>query len=534
LGARTFDEADDPIHRVSPPGTGWTRVNMSEAMPGVATPLSWSFMDDATEKMVRGGYHDMGVLSKALLPAPPEVEGRTASIFYGRIALNIDWSRRCADLQPLTSGDALEAAYFGKVREGSTSQQSRRRYPVILLKSPPLAARTPRRLRRLYREGWAWWQGEVAAGPRDLAGARAQFVEAKGRFDVIARTHVAAALLGGTLYPLLGSLTAAVGRPELMTSLLGGHQSVEIETTTDLWDVAHGRSSVDEFVRRRGFQGAHQGELSAHVWREDRRPVERLVETFRTMGDDADPRRVERRSVEVRRDAERELLAGLPRHRRLEAQAVLRFAHTYVPLRETGKAALMTAFDVARLAARTVGAELARAGVLDDAEDVFCLTMDELAADHVPDVRELVAFRRSRRERYQQLELPESWVGMVEPLPAASADGDRVTGLGVSPGVTEGRARVIADPSTDDLEPGEILVCETTDPSWAAYFLVAAGVVNDIGSAMSHGSIVAREVGIPCVTNTRNGTRVLRTGDLVRVDGGAGTVDVLSRAGAGG
>jgi phosphohistidine swiveling domain-containing protein len=105
-----------------------------------------------------------------------------------------------------------------------------------------------------------------------------------------------------------------------------------------------------------------------------------------------------------------------------------------------------------------------------------------------------------------------------------------VTGLGVSPGVTEGRARVVADPSTDDIEPGEILVCETTDPSWAAYFLVAAGVVNDIGSAMSHGSIVAREVGIPCVTNTRNGTRVLRTGDLVRVDGVAGTVDVLSRA----
>jgi pyruvate,water dikinase len=255
-----------------------------------------------------------------------------------------------------------------------------------------------------------------------------------------------------------------------------------------------------------------------------------LAETFRGMGDDADPRRVERRAAEVRRDAERELLAALARHRRPQAQAVLRFAHTFVPLRETGKAALMTAFDVARLSARSAGAHLARSGVLADPEDVFLLTMDELAAPPVPDVRELVAFRRERRERYQQLDLPESWVGMVEPIPAAEASGDRVTGLGVSPGVTEGRARVVADPSTDDLEPGEILVCETTDPSWAAYFLVAAGVVNDIGSAMSHGSIVAREVGIPCVTNTRNGTRVLRTGDLVRVDGVAGTVDVLSRA----
>jgi phosphoenolpyruvate synthase/pyruvate phosphate dikinase len=89
--------------------------------------------------------------------------------------------------------------------------------------------------------------------------------------------------------------------------------------------------------------------------------------------------------------------------------------------------------------------------------------------------------------------------------------------------------RLLLDPLTDDLEPGEVLVCETTDPSYAAYFLVAAAVVNDIGGAMSHGSIVAREVGIPCVTNTRVGTRSLHTGDLVRVDGTAGTVEVLSR-----
>jgi pyruvate,water dikinase len=112
---------DDPLHRQSGSGTAWTRVNMSEAMPGVATPLSWSFMDDTTEKMVRGAYFDMGVIPRGELPAPPEPDGRTASIFYGRIALNIDWSRRCADLQPGTSGDALEEYYFGAVRPGVTS-----------------------------------------------------------------------------------------------------------------------------------------------------------------------------------------------------------------------------------------------------------------------------------------------------------------------------------------------------------------------------------------------------------------------------
>jgi len=73
-------------------------------------------------------------------------------------------------------------------------------------------------------------------------------------------------------------------------------------------------------------------------------------------------------------------------------------------------------------------------------------------------------------------------------------------------------------------------VCETTDPSWASWFLVAAALVIDIGGVMSHGAIAAREMGVPCVINTRNGTRRLHTGDLVEVDGDAGTVTLLEHA----
>jgi pyruvate,water dikinase len=104
-----------------------------------------------------------------------------------------------------------------------------------------------------------------------------------------------------------------------------------------------------------------------------------------------------------------------------------------------------------------------------------------------------------------------------------------VKGLPVSGGVAEGPARVLLDPLADDFEPGEILVCETTDPSYASYFLLAAGCAIDIGSALSHGAIAAREVGIPCVINTRDGTKRIRTGDIVRVDGSAGSVEILVR-----
>jgi pyruvate,water dikinase len=78
-----------------------------------------------------------------------------------------------------------------------------------------------------------------------------------------------------------------------------------------------------------------------------------------------------------------------------------------------------------------------------------------------------------------------------------------------------------------EFEPGDILVCETTDPSWVVLFQLAGAVVIDVGGAMSHGAIVARELGLPCVINTRTGTSVIADGDRIRVDGTAGRVDIL-------
>jgi pyruvate,water dikinase len=106
----------------------------------------------------------------------------------------------------------------------------------------------------------------------------------------------------------------------------------------------------------------------------------------------------------------------------------------------------------------------------------------------------------------------------------SGVEGEELAGLGVSPGVFEGRVRVVDDPADPSLQPGEVLVCETTDPSWASLMFVAGALVIDIGGAVSHGAIVARELGVPCVIGTRRACGWLRTGDVVRVDGTAGTV----------
>jgi len=150
------------------------------------------------------------------------------------------------------------------------------------------------------------------------------------------------------------------------------------------------------------------------------------------------------------------------------------------------------------------------------------------------DWREEVEFRRGRREEYLTFTLPQAWEGDPERIPVGAADqpGDEseLTGIGASPGSAEGIVRVVRDAGSAELADGEILVCETTDPSWATLFLIAGAVVIDVGSRGSHGAIVARELGLPCVINTRSGTAALRDGDRVLVDGDAGSVRVLQRA----
>jgi pyruvate,water dikinase len=167
-------------------------------------------------------------------------------------------------------------------------------------------------------------------------------------------------------------------------------------------------------------------------------------------------------------------------------------------------------------------------------DDAFYLTIDELCGARPENLKELLSFRRERREEYRRYDLPLTFTG--SPVPIVRDDqetghGAVITGVAGAPGAVEGRARVVVDPfAAEPLEPGEILVCRFTDPSWAPMFALAEALVIDIGAAASHGAIVARELGVPCVIGTGDGTRRILTGDRLRVDGSAGQVEILERA----
>ncbi|HVM61902.1 MAG TPA: PEP/pyruvate-binding domain-containing protein [Verrucomicrobiae bacterium] len=183
-----------------------------------------------------------------------------------------------------------------------------------------------------------------------------------------------------------------------------------------------------------------------------------------------------------------------------------------------------------------LGARLAARGRLANADDIFFLEFDELRSDSLwdpeTDLRALVAPRRREHERNSKLTPPSVIVGRFDPDTHAPEAVDRGTkvfrGLGVSAGKVTGRARVILRSDANErVQPGEILVAPFTDPGWTPYFVGAAGIVNDMGGMLSHGSIIAREYGIPAVVNVGPATQIIRTGQWLEVDADRGVVTVL-------
>jgi pyruvate,water dikinase len=199
-------------------------------------------------------------------------------------------------------------------------------------------------------------------------------------------------------------------------------------------------------------------------------------------------------------------------------------------MRGVSKAAFLQALDVVRSAIRRMGEHLATQGDIAEPEDVFFLTLDEVRNLRVPNGRDLVEERKELRRRYEAVDVPDAWFGVPEPQSMTPDEAlDIVRGTAASTGVVEGLARVVLEPSQAHVEHGEILFARDTDPSWASLMFLSSALVADIGGVMSHTAVVARELGIPCVVNTKVATRHIRTGDRVRVDGAAGTVELLAR-----
>jgi phosphohistidine swiveling domain-containing protein len=202
-----------------------------------------------------------------------------------------------------------------------------------------------------------------------------------------------------------------------------------------------------------------------------------------------------------------------------------------------------------RIIAVAIGRKLVEAGLLDDPEDVIYLKYNELrvfmANPDSIDARSLVSDRRDEHEHAYTIR-PREWVGTATQTAldfpynalwgfpekfyreAPKTTGD-LQGLAASPGIAEGTARYVGSlDDFDQVQKGEILICQMTNPAWVVLFTKIAGLVTDAGGAVSHPAVVAREFGIPAVVGTSNATERIKTGDRVRVNGATGVVEILA------
>ena len=246
---------------------------------------------------------------------------------------------------------------------------------------------------------------------------------------------------------------------------------------------------------------------------------------------------------DLRNATEKQALSRLGPVRRLVFKKILAQARARIRDRENLRFERTRVFGRVRRIFVELGRRLQASGQLAQDRDIFYLTYEEALAfvegtAVTTSLAELVNLRKKEFETYQKSSPADRFetCGMVyignsfqAPAEATPQEND-LRGIGCCPGVVRGRVRVILDPQSATPEPGEILVARRTDPGWITLLPAAAGLLVEFGSLLSHSAIVTREIGIPSIVAIPNLIKLVKTGDLVEMDGSRGTVNIISHA----
>ena len=516
----------------------WTFANFAETMPHPVSPMGWSLMEAGLRRFLRplrlandSGYRMFEFLygrvfwnitpvfgsrllfhrlDEQLEMIAPSIRGTLKEIFRsGRVRprpiytlpQKLILGLQAALLVPWIAAQVLMAAVIpGGVERGLDRLETDLRNRA----SPP-AADWRSSVQEL--DGYLSWAFANLKRRYGIAGVL--FLGVTGVFARVAGVLMKSRNLGDTLELL------APPRP-----------SKTAEADLALWELSRKQglspSSPEFLAYLERFGHRCPGEQDAY----SPRPWDDPPRAFAQVHPAAGPSPAERFAVRARqkRDAADARLKSLDPVRRLIAAPLHRAASRFFPIREDGKHYVMLILGHARRRLTRIGRGMKEEGLVADAEDVFFLTLPELVrlAKRDEDVRDRISQRREDFTRYRDIRPPLVVTSEGIPTPPV---GQALRGDPVSPGVAQGRARVVLDPARDGkLEAGEILVAPHTDPGWTPLFLRAAAVVTEVGGALSHGAVVAREFGLPAVVNVTDATKILNTGDLIEVDGDRGEV----------
>ncbi len=298
------------------------------------------------------------------------------------------------------------------------------------------------------------------------------------------------------------------------------------------------RRGWQTFMQQFGFRGP--GEMDIARPRYSDAPLDLLHQVLGMPTDRSafDPHQAWQQRCQQRREAVATLLERSGPVRRRILGRLDRVIDRYGGLRDSPKQHLLMIMKSLRASILAAGRRLQQGEFLDDANQVFQLELQELMQalnDTEPGLMDQVEQRAAWQHKLATnvINFPPliDSRGRILRQPVDPDGSDGLQGVGLSPGVARGRARIVRSPESATLEPGDILIAYATDPGWTPLFANAAAIVLEVGGALQHGALVARELGLPCVAGIDGATTTLLDRSLIEVNADAGMVKVIAERG---
>lgn len=549
----------------------FTRLNAADVMSDPITPLgaSMCWIPNVLPGWASGYVEDICFTSDELAEA-----SSVAGFFYGYLYVNQS-SVRVLGIRKGMGWETIDAIFFNS--PGAPTHQSS---PTD--ENPALTALAPA------RAGWALTTSKFEGADEDEAIADDL---RRNRPNLRGMSNRALVARARSVMPYerlawrseqIGSSNAALGpavagqilgdKAHLLVTILGYAGDVESAAPTyALWSLsrtvkndpkmsalfdsgvenvvsqlptARGGfwSDFAAFIAEFGYRGPSEWDLGTESWESKPSLALGLIDRMRQLDDADSPSSKQAAHAAATDKAMMEATAGMDAATEAAFRGAIGSARRFAGWRESGKSSCIKIMNEARMALIELGERLEAKGVLDHSRQIFIALdeeLDSLALEEMT-LRPVLAEREKQWNALKDLEVPMFLDGS-KPIPPISevprkgankaekaAKGTILTGAAASTGVVEGVARVITGTDAiSEFQPGEILVAPQTDPSWTPLFMVASAVIVDTGSMGSHAMIVARELGIPCVAGLPKATEMIGTGTMVRVDGAAGTVEIL-------
>jgi pyruvate,water dikinase len=556
-----------------------TRGNIGEVFPEVLTPLTYKLAVIPAEQGWRDAFRRMGILSPNDLGS---TEPTIIGLYGGYGYLNLSYLRIVGVRAPGSNPEAIDLSLFGEgnpppyaARKGDKNLWCSAKMLKTVLNAlsikqvPSHVADSKQRA-----DEWTARRPQLSASNEVLL---RYLQEYRNVFAPVFENHMITTFTASIVGGLLSDGATAAGDPTLVTDLMGAYGEVaSAQYARQMWvvakvvrdnpvvaaefdrgvdgllqrldgvaDATEFRTAFGGFIAEYGHRGPNDWEISSRTWENTPEMALAAIDRMRLAEHDLDP---SSRMHDVERVRSEAVAKVLP-HLNVMDKGNFKKASKVMGYWFRGREGTRDQAIRMHLPTRQVFFELAgrivEGGGCEDARDVALLDpFDELPKALVEPTgwSDVIRERAELRDRFADVEPPffinsQAEVPGIEEMEAARAQrfetataGTVLRGAGGCSGVARGRARVVLDPADPrGLEPGDVLVAPLTDPAWTPLFLPAAAVVVNVGALMSHAIIVSRELGIPCAVSVEGATERIADGDMIEVDGSAGTVTILPR-----